>query len=52
VGVPLRHPWRSEPCESGFRFERHAFVPGEYVSIKEQDDVMRTFRVVAVRELD
>jgi hypothetical protein len=38
--------------ESGFRFERHAFVPGEYVSIKEQDDVMRTFRVVSVREID
>jgi hypothetical protein len=38
--------------ESGFRFERHAFLPGEYVSVKEQDDVMRTFRVVSVRELD
>ena len=38
--------------ESGFRFERHAFIPGEYVSIKEQDNVMRTFRVVSVREID
>jgi len=38
--------------ESGFRFEQHAFIPGEYVSIKEQDDVLRTFRVVSVREVD
>jgi hypothetical protein len=38
--------------ESGFRFERHAFLPGEYVSIREQDDVLRTFRVVSVREID
>lgn len=38
--------------EAGFRFASHAFVPGEYVSLKEQDDVLRTFRVVAVRELD
>ena len=38
--------------ESGFRFERHAFLPGEYVSIREQDDVLRTFRVVSVHEID
>jgi hypothetical protein len=38
--------------ESGFRFERHAFIPGEYVSIREQNDVLRTFRVVSVRESD
>jgi hypothetical protein len=38
--------------ESGFRFERHAFLPGEYVSIREQDDTLRTFRVVSVREVD
>jgi hypothetical protein len=38
--------------ESGFRFERHAFLPGEYVSIREHDDVLRTFRVVSVREID
>jgi hypothetical protein len=38
--------------ESGFRFEQHAFIPGEYVSIKEQDDVLRTFRVVSVRNID
>lgn len=38
--------------EPGFHFERHAFIPGEYVSLKEQDGVMRTFRVVRVAELD
>lgn len=38
--------------EAGFHFETHAFVPGEYVSLKEQDGTMRTFRVVAVGELD
>ena len=38
--------------ESGFRFDQHAFVPGEYVSIKEQDGVMRTFRGASVREID
>ncbi|MGP1254254.1 MAG: hypothetical protein ACTS10_07580 [Kiloniellales bacterium] len=35
--------------ESGYRFDSHRFVEGEYVSLREQDDVMRTFRVVAVR---
>ena len=38
--------------EFGFRFDSHAFLPGEYVSIKEQDGALRTFRVASVRELD
>jgi len=38
--------------ESGFHFESHAFKPGEYVSIKESDGDMRTFRVVSVIDLD
>lgn len=38
--------------EIGFRLDSHAFIPGEYVSIKEQDGVLRTFRVVSVREVD
>jgi hypothetical protein len=37
--------------EAGYRFNSHAFVPGEYVSITEQDGVSRTFRVVSVIEL-
>lgn len=38
--------------DAGFHFETHKFVPGEYVSLKEQDGTMRTFRVKAVAELD
>jgi len=38
--------------EAGYRFSQHAFVPGEYVSILEQDGVMRTFFVASVREID
>jgi hypothetical protein len=38
--------------EAGFRFDRHCFIPGEYVSIKEQDGALRTFHVKSVSELD
>lgn len=38
--------------ETGFRFDAHRFLPGEYVSIKEQDGVLRTFLVKAVVDLD
>jgi hypothetical protein len=31
-----------------FRFDRHRFVDGEYVSITEHDGVQRTFRVALV----
>ncbi len=34
--------------ETGYRFGNHSFLPGEYVSIKEHDDVLRTFRVISV----
>ena len=37
--------------ETGYRFASHAFAPGEYVSIREHDDTLQTFRVVAVQEL-
>jgi hypothetical protein len=36
--------------ETGYRFGDHAFVSGEYVSIMEHDDVLRTFRVVRVTQ--
>ena len=36
--------------ETGYRFGAHAFNPGEYVSIREHDDQLRTFRVVFVGE--
>ena len=38
--------------ESGYRFADHAFKIGEYVSIKEHDGVLRTFKVMSVVETD
>ena len=37
--------------ETGYRFGSHAFQPDEYVSIKEHDDVLRTFRIVTVSDI-
>ena len=37
-----------EEEEPIFRFDRHRFVVGEYVSITEHDGVQRTFRVVEI----
>jgi hypothetical protein len=34
--------------EAGYRFGEHAFVPGEYVSIQDEDGDMHTFRVATV----
>jgi hypothetical protein len=36
--------------EPGFRFESHPFKEGEYVSIREHDGSLRTFKIVAVRD--
>ncbi len=36
--------------ETGYRFASHAFRIGDYVSINEHDDVLRTFRVVSVQD--
>lgn len=38
--------------DTGFHFETHSFKAGEYVSLKEQDGQLRTFRVIGVSELD
>ena len=35
--------------EAGFRLGEERFVPGEYVSIREDDGVMHTFQVISVR---
>lgn len=37
--------------ETGYRFSMEKFVTGEYVSINEHDDKMRTFKVVSVQSL-
>ena len=34
--------------EEGFRFADHTFAPGEYVSLREEDGELVTFRVVGV----
>jgi hypothetical protein len=34
--------------EAGYRFGAHAFRPGEYVSIRDEDGDMHTFQVVSV----
>ena len=42
-------PDETEDDEPIFRFDRHTFRAGEYVSITEYDGVQRTFRVTSVR---
>jgi hypothetical protein len=34
--------------EAGYRFAAHAFQPGEYVSIRDEDGELHTFTVVSV----
>ena len=39
---------RTDDDESGYRFGTHVFAPGEYVSIKDEDGDVHTFRVMSV----
>jgi len=41
-----------EDDEPIFRFDKHVFRPGEYVSVTEHDGVTRPFRVISVRPAD
>jgi hypothetical protein len=41
----------SEDDESGYKLDRHRFVAGEYVSIREQDGEFQPYRVVGIRAL-
>ncbi len=41
-----------EDDESGYRFGDHAFKLGEYVSIRDDEDKLRTFYVVAIRDVE
>ena len=43
-------PNSSDDDEPGYRFGAHAFVPGEYVTIKSHDGELHTFRVVSVTD--
>lgn len=45
-------PTRVDDDETGYRLDKHKFVPGEYVSFREHDGVLRTFRVMSVLDLD
>jgi hypothetical protein len=38
-----------EDDEAGYRFSAHAFVQGEYVSIRDEEGEMHTFQVASVR---
>ncbi len=38
--------------DAGYHFDTHKLVPGEYVSLKEQDGVLRTFFVRSVVAVD
>ncbi len=42
-------PGTAADDEPIFRFDRHLFREGEYVSITEHDGVQRTFRIASVR---
>jgi len=42
------NPKRADDDESGYRFGTHAFRPGEYVSIRNVDGEVHTYRVVSV----
>ncbi len=35
--------------EPGYKFDAHAFKPGEYVSLREADGALMTFQVTSVR---
>jgi hypothetical protein len=41
-------PEADDDDESGYRFGAHAFRPGEYVSIRDDDGEMHTFQVATV----
>ncbi|MGB4866428.1 MAG: hypothetical protein WBP38_11100 [Hyphomicrobium sp.] len=45
-------PLSDSDDEAGFKLSSHTFNPGEYVSFKEHDGVLRTFVVAAVSDLD
>jgi hypothetical protein len=42
-------PDAADDDEAGYRFGAHAFVPGEYVSIRDEEGVMHTFQVASVQ---
>jgi hypothetical protein len=45
-------PAKNSDDEAGFKLSSHTFAAGEYVSFKEHDGKLRTFRVASVSDLD
>jgi hypothetical protein len=41
-------PGKDDAEEPIFRFDKHVFIPGEYVTVTEHDGVARPLRVVSV----
>jgi hypothetical protein len=39
-----------EDDEAGYRFASHAFQPGEYVSIRDEDGELHPFQVVTIQD--
>jgi hypothetical protein len=42
-------PGSANDDESGYRFGAHAFVTGEYVSIRDEDGETHTFQIISVQ---
>lgn len=42
------NPAASDDDEAGYRLGEHVFAPGEYVSVRDEDGVTHTFKVVSV----
>jgi hypothetical protein len=44
---------RTDDDEAGYRFGAHAFIPGEYVTVRDEDqEETHTFRVVSVESAE
>lgn len=43
-------PTASADDEAGYRLGDHVFRPGEYVSIRDEDGDLHTFKVISVRD--
>lgn len=42
---------RTSDDEAGYLFGSHVFAPGEYVSIRNADDQVQTFKIASVEEM-
>lgn len=40
-----------EGDEAGYKLSSHIFIPGEYVSIRDDEDELHTFRVISVVDI-